>query len=322
MGKLDDAAMRLYRLQAQSVVQFLDALEALDYGRRRRLVHRARGVEVLDRLEEPDGWSRFESEAGTMTGLPAPLQPAAVRKLVADWSQIRDRTRVIQRGLAQAVAQVAPLLTERSALEALEDAEGRFGEAVRTAGYRLDDATAAQVAMHARRRCDWDDLEQALNVSGVRTGTAARMRLLPGQVDARILWRFLSRREYADWYLSRLREEGGTRSAGLDADRVVDLARRWHEHSELAAATGLARGDGAGVPGPRMAWLLAVSAVVCFVGISNAMLMSVTQRFRDIATLKCLGRWTAPSHCRTSWSPAWSGQRAPSPARCSGCSSA
>ncbi|HNT36949.1 MAG TPA: FtsX-like permease family protein, partial [bacterium] len=41
--------------------------------------------------------------------------------------------------------------------------------------------------------------------------------------------------------------------------------------------------------GERMTWLAIASLIVCMVGISNAMLMSVTERFREIATLKCLG---------------------------------
>jgi len=39
----------------------------------------------------------------------------------------------------------------------------------------------------------------------------------------------------------------------------------------------------------RTMWLIAVSFLVCVVGIANAMLMSVTDRFREIATMKCLG---------------------------------
>ena len=36
-------------------------------------------------------------------------------------------------------------------------------------------------------------------------------------------------------------------------------------------------------------WLVALSLLVCLVGITNAMLMSVTERFREIGTMKCMG---------------------------------
>lgn len=39
----------------------------------------------------------------------------------------------------------------------------------------------------------------------------------------------------------------------------------------------------------RSMWIIAISVIVTIIGISNAMLMSVTERFRDIGTMKCLG---------------------------------
>ncbi len=39
----------------------------------------------------------------------------------------------------------------------------------------------------------------------------------------------------------------------------------------------------------QMIWIVAMSLLVCTVGITNAMLMSVTERFREIGTMKCLG---------------------------------
>jgi len=36
-------------------------------------------------------------------------------------------------------------------------------------------------------------------------------------------------------------------------------------------------------------WLVALALVVALVGIANAQLMSVTERFREIGTMKCLG---------------------------------
>jgi len=39
----------------------------------------------------------------------------------------------------------------------------------------------------------------------------------------------------------------------------------------------------------RLTWLVILSLLVCAVGITNSMLMSVTERFREIGTMKCLG---------------------------------
>ncbi len=39
----------------------------------------------------------------------------------------------------------------------------------------------------------------------------------------------------------------------------------------------------------RLIWLIATSMVVCMVGVSNALLMSVTERIKEIGTMKCLG---------------------------------
>jgi len=39
----------------------------------------------------------------------------------------------------------------------------------------------------------------------------------------------------------------------------------------------------------KQIWLIVLSLLVCVVGISNAMLMSVAERIREIGTMKCLG---------------------------------
>ena len=44
-----------------------------------------------------------------------------------------------------------------------------------------------------------------------------------------------------------------------------------------------------GTMAKRNLWLVSLSLLVCIVGITNAMLMSVTERFREIGTMKCLG---------------------------------
>jgi len=40
---------------------------------------------------------------------------------------------------------------------------------------------------------------------------------------------------------------------------------------------------------PKQKWIVILSLLVCVVGIVNAQLMAVTERFREIGTMKCLG---------------------------------
>lgn len=47
---------------------------------------------------------------------------------------------------------------------------------------------------------------------------------------------------------------------------------------------GSAMGDPA-----RLNWMTALSLLMCLVGVTNSMLMSVAERYREIGTFKCLG---------------------------------
>ena len=65
------------------------------------------------------------------------------------------------------------------------------------------------------------------------------------------------------------------------ARRDRDLERKEHSLTGLISEDGLLTA--------RQGFLVLISLMVCMVGIANAMLMAITERFREIATMKCLG---------------------------------
>ena len=66
--------------------------------------------------------------------------------------------------------------------------------------------------------------------------------------------------------------------------RYIDL-----QQAPPGSALGLGHGREEADGASRALWLIVVSLLVSGIGIANALLMSVTERFREIGTLKCLG---------------------------------
>lgn len=60
-------------------------------------------------------------------------------------------------------------------------------------------------------------------------------------------------------------------------------------HSLTKAGYDVLPGDTSISSSAKQRWIVFLSLLVCIVGIINAQLMSVTERFREIGTLKCLG---------------------------------
>jgi predicted lysophospholipase L1 biosynthesis ABC-type transport system permease subunit len=88
----------------------------------------------------------------------------------------------------------------------------------------------------------------------------------------------------------------------LTTDAIVNSLRDWASHppaaAKLQAERLIARMHQRGVPTTSVdiandriqtRWLLGLALLVALAGILNAMLMSVTERFREIGTMKCLG---------------------------------
>jgi hypothetical protein len=197
--------------------------------------------------------------------------------------------RSIADGQRAAISQVAQVLGERSPSEAARDTPKEFRAALAAAGFDVDGWSSTALKTFAERQIAALELEKALLKGNLRAEVARATDLSIGAVSSQsVLDCVRDDRERAKW-LSELLE----RAAAVDvAPRLLmDLAVVGSRQRALSRAVGDS------VPGeqyflgisPQSRWLVTLSFLVCAVGVANAMLMSVTERFTEIATMKCLG---------------------------------
>ena len=220
-----------------------------------------------------------------------PLDDISYQSLNQTWSTARDH---LQR-ITQAQHASVKLLThdlhsqEVDILSAMVEIDGKFGLLVRRAGFQLTDADADALSKRIQAVKEASDLEATIQIPNVRKALAARFDRLPGDISADMMWKLVSSSSGATWYLEQLNP--GANIAPQQAKDLMFLAEPREAREDLIRAERKTISGGGGLLGigPRMTWLVLVSMLLCTVGIANAMLMSVTERFREIATLKCLG---------------------------------
>lgn len=290
MSNLSVAEIEALRPAAAKAGVFLDFFSDLNYGRRRVLVGPAESVKIFARLREDEGWEQFTASLADMKTVRFPVELEEFKAFLDGWGTVQEKLDVIRAGQAVTIAAIREPLGETRMLTALREAEGDFGNRLREAGFSLPPETAASLAAEVEQLEHVLRIEATINNPGVRQEVAALRDVLPGDVSLQMIWNLLRSRERAAWFLDVMRENE-LDLGGLTAEQLEGLARQ-RAHSRLLAVAErqtLDAGGGLMGIGKRMTWLALVSMLVCAVGIANAMLMSVTERFREIATLKCLG---------------------------------
>lgn len=289
-GGLDEAALKQSSELAGRAQEYLKFFNNINYGRRRVLIGNAAGVGIFERLQDGAAQDRFFETLAQMRAVRFMATPGEFREFLRAWPGLRSAVAAVREGQGRAIAQLQVALGDRTVMESLAEAEGPFGEAVRQAGFVLEPGEAASLAKQIRLAQDRHFIEDSLNVPEVRQAVAARKDVLPGDVSLDMIWALLGEAATAEWYQELLAAHAAP-PPGLDAGRLHEAARARARSKLMVRAELITMGTGGGFMniGPRMTWLAFVSMLVCTVGIANAMLMSVTERFREIATLKCLG---------------------------------
>jgi len=188
----------------------------------------------------------------------------------------------LERQLPVLRAEVAELKEVRGRLmDAVDEAREKVN-ALKLANAGEDEIKSAEEALKLQEKKLTGLLEGEEGPDGkkITVGLAKKVDALKRASDnARMLFPAKAGIETFDLSAERIEEVADSRMREKRLARIEDAVRR-----ATAGATSGPLGYSS-----RTIWLIAVSFMVCVVGIANAMLMSVTDRFREIATMKCLG---------------------------------
>ncbi len=272
----------------RTVVRWIDRLDA---GTRAILVGVDRADEALPVLASDAGWAVFSREAGRSAALRPPMPLAEIREIARSGP-----------GTAAEVAACASAWhggVDALAAELVAAGAGADRDAWLAWIAEADDARrlifAGLLATHGLGDqyavATLASLQQDLRLDRLRALATKRLR----SDEGRAAWmQAFGRQQPLDEKLLLLTDSRASTALGTgftDSDRERLAAMVGHER-DLAAKeanlVGKLDPDG-GLVSIRQAFLIAISLVVCMVGIANAMLMAITERFREIATMKCLG---------------------------------
>lgn len=266
-------------------------LDALDGGTRAMLVRRVPDEEVLAWLGEGRRWDEFAPLAAKVRSVRLPVPLSEVKAAVDAAAATR--------------ASLAALASDWQArIDAFEDGLRRAGAGADRAAWLAwlaDAAPGRAETFHAQlAAAGFGGLYDAAAVAAVQ-GDLRRERLRDEIAAA--LSSEAGRKAWLTAYRSQAPlEEKMLRLAEDRAGAVLDGRFSPEERAEVAAQVASGRALAAceralagtvdpagGLVSTRQLLLVAISFLVCMVGIANAMLMAITERFREIATMKCLG---------------------------------
>jgi len=275
--------------KVEKYVQFFDSLPT---ERRLLLVEENRGVEIFNWLSEAANYDSFTKRLGQMKSVRIAGGLEAFRAFLNEWPAYRRRLATIRRNHAATLTRIAEYCSPEGVGPRLAAAiaAGRVEEFFADLAARGFEVEADEVP-HILQGADYEKRRAwafaQLRKRPIVTGWNRKFQenFSPGLA----LKSVAESPGRLDWIQAVLAAEG--LDGDFDQAKFMQVAREYAERDRLLAAEQqlLNRYGRSEQLGEKTIWLICVSFLVCVVGIANAMLMSVLERFKEIATMKCLG---------------------------------
>ena len=168
---------------------------------------------------------------------------------------------------------------ERSVLNRFAQPTTTLREELVNAGFMMTEAEQQALHNFARDQALIAEVQRRLQDND----TSARVNADLGTTELPAVMTALAQNKPADWWPLVVSER---------VDDAILTAKWFLTQQRFAEVTQgyepVHRETPFGLPVGTL-WLVGLSLLVCVVGVTNALLMSVTERFNEIATMKCLG---------------------------------
>ena len=247
--------------------------------------------ELFDRLAHPEAFSAFLRQAHQL-GVPCPGGDCRrfERLLMVERPALDRLIDKIQAGQERAIERLSKAFGGEPLAQVIAAAAPSLLSELKAAGFDIDSTRLLELSRFAQRAEDVRGVSKLLTLPDVATAVAHAADVAIGKVNFDVLSDYVDTDKRAHWLEKILRSAGAPKR--LTAQRLAELVGHHRRERQLSRAVGDREKEpetGVGGLPSRTEWLVLLSFLVCVVGVANAMLMSVTERFTEIATMKCLG---------------------------------
>ncbi len=289
---LDVTAMERFQQTATQLVQLQRRLESLPPAAQATVLGDLDAFQAVAAMQNREAFENMRQRASDLRLRIPGLNDDNLWQMVGPrQTELMTMVHRTRQGHERAIASVHDQAGETSPTIILSSPAEEVMRWLVSAGYSMDVETAALLRTQAQRLEDLQHLRPLLEILPIRAAVARRLGINPRELDQNRVVTWLTRQQRADWLAATIAEH--TREGEhLTPERLLALAIAQREQARLQAIVGDAVptvSTGVFDLPARTRWLVVVSFLVCAIGVINAMMMSVAERFTEIATMKCLG---------------------------------
>ena len=197
-GLTDTQIERLRDVADRQKRTYLAYFNRLTEGRRRTLVGRAQGVEIIERLTDDEHFRHFERGLEAINR-PLPTSLEAFRTFLDDWQETRPWRAQIIAGHREALTGLEPIRGDRTPQEMLAEADPAMLEKLSTLGFRMRPDELETARSQAALNHDAERVLRTLGVGAVKQLLARRVKTKVGDVNPQMLLEEVRSARGAEW---------------------------------------------------------------------------------------------------------------------------